>query len=190
MGVLFVVYEGLSRARFFEGLQRYAEATSDFYVTLRDRIVESSETVVEVVGVFETSYRALREFIEPWRAVVYLGCGFFLLWFWRDVTQDAPESPTSSVGLSPASSADESPVSSPQDRAEYHLNASLMKALDQQALVLQKLVDRQHSILERQQESYDEERAACLLQAAKRDSGPTRNMGARSRSASPISRRS
>lgn len=171
-----MVGEWLSRAGVFEGMQRYAGAISAFYVMLRDRIVESSNTIGEVVGVLETSYFTLLEFIDPWCAAGYLASVLFLVWFWRVVTQDCTESSTSSLGQSPASLAEDSPASMPRDRAGYHVTAGLLKAVDQQSLWLQKLVERQDSILERHLETCDEDRAFRLLQAVMRESEPARNL--------------
>ena len=167
--MIFLVYEGLSHWGFFDYVHSRAERASEIYSMMKEGLTESSDSIGEFIGTAERLYAWLSGWIEPWRAVAYLGSALFLWWAYAEVG-DGPPSPSSSPGASPTGSGPSSPEDSSRETSKAATDAALTavaKALEHQTRMLAAMAEGQDSLRDFVKESNDESRASQLLRDAR-----------------------
>ena len=173
--IAFLLYEGLSHWGLFDWLQDKTDRAVQVYHGIQQRLSDSNEAFAELVQFWESIYKAVSDFVEPWRVVAYVGCAFFVYWFWRD-TQDpkSTSSPASSASGSPGTSPEATPPASP--RSQDNTLAAIKSAFENQSQLLQRMAERQESFEEKLADQMDSRRAAELLRDAKAERAPEPDM--------------
>ena len=141
--MLSLVYERLSHWGVFDYTQDKIERATAVYTDIKEKLVESSEFVSEVVSTLEGFHPAVGSIIEPWRAFAYLVSAAFCYWFMSDTKET--HTPGSSPGTSPGSSPGSSPPITPRTDEVSKAMQTMANAFEKQTAMLGMIVENQET---------------------------------------------
>jgi hypothetical protein len=168
--VLFFIYEGLSHWGVFDYVQERIERSWAIYMEVREKLVESSEFVSDMLGALESAHSTVGTMIEPWRVVAYTMSAGFCYWFLSDAQKEVA-TPGSSPGTSPGTSPASTPPLTPRSDDISKALSTMAGAFEKQTKMLGLIMEGQDAMKDRITETAESKRTAELLREVDGPSG-------------------